>query len=401
MHQRIIKKEKDGYHVYSEDGKKHLGGPYKTEDEAKKRLEQIEYFKNKNAKASSSPTEKRDWSGGMNTELNYAGYQNAKRLINHGKINEGPFKLMAADRAKMLGPDGTDIAEHSKHHLGITRSYSYDQPESNKDHKYPIIKDGEVYTQALHGSRNEAHEAGHESVKGAASELLGDAKLYLDPSERSRSNAIAIPEKRVLHLESELRVKKKPDGTSVIVGKAAVFNKLSQILGPMKGLPRGFVEKLSVGAFEDCLARCDVRCLRNHDPDLLLGRSKSGTLRIWTDSDALHYEADPPEDEVGRSTVMRIERGDLDGSSFSFTVDDGDDDWDDSTDPPTRTINNIRDLFDVGPVTYPAYLDSTSSLRSMPTYDRLIESRALARREQDRKWQRLKILKLRMGHSIS
>ena len=46
----MIKKEKSSYNVYSKDGSKHLGGPYKTEAEAKTRLKQIEYFKMKGAK---------------------------------------------------------------------------------------------------------------------------------------------------------------------------------------------------------------------------------------------------------------------------------------------------------------------------------------------------------------
>lgn len=43
----MIKKQKDGYYVKSEDGSKNLGGPYKTMGQAEKRLKQVEYFKNK------------------------------------------------------------------------------------------------------------------------------------------------------------------------------------------------------------------------------------------------------------------------------------------------------------------------------------------------------------------
>lgn len=46
----MIRKEKDEYHVYSEDGSKHLGGPYKTREEAAKRITQIEYFKKQKPK---------------------------------------------------------------------------------------------------------------------------------------------------------------------------------------------------------------------------------------------------------------------------------------------------------------------------------------------------------------
>jgi hypothetical protein len=43
----MIKKVKEGYKVVSEKGDKNLGGPYKTKAEAKKRLQQVEYFKHK------------------------------------------------------------------------------------------------------------------------------------------------------------------------------------------------------------------------------------------------------------------------------------------------------------------------------------------------------------------
>lgn len=41
----MIVKRKDGYYVLSEKIRRNLGGPYKTREEAKKRLRQVEYFK--------------------------------------------------------------------------------------------------------------------------------------------------------------------------------------------------------------------------------------------------------------------------------------------------------------------------------------------------------------------
>jgi Escherichia/Staphylococcus phage prohead protease len=57
----------------------------------------------------------------------------------------------------------------------------------------------------------------------------------------------------------------------------------------------------------------------------------------------------------------------MDGSSFSFNVDPDGDEWDYSGDLPIRTVTSVRDLFDVGPVTYPAYLDATAAIRSLRT----------------------------------
>ena len=206
---------------------------------------------------------------------------------------------------------------------------------------------------------------------------------------------ILVPERRVLtHFDAEMRVRKGDNGKRTIEGYAAKFNALSQDLG-------GFQEKLHEKTFDRCLKRCDVRGLRNHDPDKLLGRTKSGTMRLATDDIGLRYEIDVPETQVGRDTVTDIERGDLDGSSFSFTVDEGDDDWDMTTTPPTRTVRNVRDLFDVGPVTYPAYLDTTTAARSLER--RQLELRAVILPHPSQvaaNLRRVRLLKLRCGLPI-
>ncbi len=88
----------------------------------------------------------------------------------------------------------------------------------------------------------------------------------------------------------------------------------------------------------------------------------------------------------------------MSGASFSFTLESEDgDEWDDSTSPPVRTLRNVRDLFDVGPVTFPAYLSTETNTRSL---DLLREKRELVHRGQLLQVQRLRILKLRLGHFI-
>jgi uncharacterized protein len=144
-------------------------------------------------------------------------------------------------------------------------------------------------------------------------------------------------------------------GKRKICGYAAVFGKLSHDLG-------GFREKIDKKAFDDAVKRCDVRGLKNHESAMLLGRTKSGTMRLSVDDVGLYYEIDAPDTQVGRDTLVEIERGDLDGSSFSFTTDS--DKWDDATSPPTRTLLKVRDLFDCGPVTFAAYPDATTSARA-------------------------------------
>lgn len=168
-----------------------------------------------------------------------------------------------------------------------------------------------------------------------------------------------IIERRTLAQPVEFR---SEGGKLVAAGYAAVFNKLSQNLG-------GFVEQVAPGAFTKTIQEQDVRGLFNHDASALLGRSGAGTLRLEEDGTGLHYEIDLPDTTVGRDVAALLERGDITGSSFGFrTIDD---EWGETPDGfPLRTLRQVS-ARDVGPVTFPAYLDTTSALRS------LAEARAL------------------------
>lgn len=155
----------------------------------------------------------------------------------------------------------------------------------------------------------------------------------------------------------EIRVERRDDGTPVIRGYAAVFDKPS--------VDMGFVEYIQRGAFTDVLkSGPDVRALVDHSMSKILGRTKSGTLRLAEDDVGLGMEIDVPETTVGRDIVTSIERGDVDGASFSFTVET--DQWTESEgQTPRRDIVKIRGLYDVGPVTFPAYPDTKVALRSL------------------------------------
>jgi len=142
----------------------------------------------------------------------------------------------------------------------------------------------------------------------------------------------------------------------VATGYAARYDALSQNLG-------GFVERVAPTAFRKTLKQTDVRALFNHKPDFLLGTSSAGTLRLSNESDGLAYEIDLPDTTVGRDVAVLLERGDITGSSFGFrTIADS---WEKSGDGfPVRTLKEVA-LRDVGPVTFPAYPDASSALRSL------------------------------------
>jgi len=145
-------------------------------------------------------------------------------------------------------------------------------------------------------------------------------------------------------------------GRLVATGYAARFETLSQNLG-------GFVEQIAPKSFNKTIKEADVRALYNHEPDMLLGRTSSGTLRLAVDSDGLTYEIDLPDTTVGRDLAVLLERGDITGSSFGFRVIA--DEWSETPDGfPLRTLKEVA-LRDVGPVTFPAYVESSSALRSL------------------------------------
>src|SRR5947209_221746 len=174
-------------------------------------------------------------------------------------------------------------------------------------------------------------------------------------------------ERRII-TRAALRAEQYSNGTGrVLRGTAAAFNQPTR-------LGEGWHEIIAPGAFTRSLQRGDdVRALVNHDPNLILGRTKSGTLRLSESSRGLDFSVTLPDTVAGRDAWISVQRGDWDSCSFAFSVDGADgeswqDDWDcpgDSVDccgrtTPLRTIKNVR-LYDVAvAVTYPAYKQGTS-----------------------------------------
>jgi len=145
------------------------------------------------------------------------------------------------------------------------------------------------------------------------------------------------------------------DDKSKIKGHAAVFDKLSEDLG-------GFREKIASGAFAKTIKKSDIRALFNHDPNYVLGRNKAGTLTLEEDEKGLAIEIDPPDTSYAKDLMVSIERGDITQMSFAFkTIKDS---WANQDKKESiRTLEEV-DLFDVSPVTYPAYPQTDVKVRS-------------------------------------
>lgn len=139
-----------------------------------------------------------------------------------------------------------------------------------------------------------------------------------------------------------------------ISGYAAVFNELSEDLG-------GFYERIERGAFARTLESADVRALWNHDSNFPLGRTRAGTLALSEDEIGLAFEIDPPNTSYARDLLVSMRRGDIDQMSFGFrTIRDR---WEQIGGQVIRTLLEVE-LFDVSPVTYPAYPTTSAAVRS-------------------------------------
>lgn len=163
--------------------------------------------------------------------------------------------------------------------------------------------------------------------------------------------------KEVRTFQCELR----KDGESrTVKGTGAVFNSRTELWD-------GVFEEISKGAFDEVL-QDDVRALFNHNENYILARTKSNTLRLSVDERGLHYEFEAPNTTAGNDLIESLSRGDIDQSSFAFTVresaweDLGNGQW-------LRKITKLKRLYDVSPVTYPAYTDTTVALREKEKRD--------------------------------
>jgi HK97 family phage prohead protease len=184
-------------------------------------------------------------------------------------------------------------------------------------------------------------------------------------------------------------VRTDTDGAPELVGYASVFNQEAII----EDWFDQWREEVAPGAFKKTLKEGDIRALFNHDPNIVLGRNKAGTLELAEDEHGLHTVIKPPDNEWGRPVLDAVRRGDVTGMSIGFRVIKQEWYWPPkgSLELPKRTIKEFQ-LFDVSPVTFPAFEQteiaarSPFSARALPAEilqeDELLRAGALARRAQ-------------------
>jgi len=141
-----------------------------------------------------------------------------------------------------------------------------------------------------------------------------------------------------------------------MTGHAAVFGEIADIGG-------WFREQIEPGAFKSSIRKDDVRALFNHDENYVLGRNTAGTLKLSEDDTGLKVTIDPPDTQFARDLSVSIERGDISQMSFAFQVQE--EEWirGEKNKTDLRKIKKVR-LFDVSPVTFPAYEGTDIAIRS-------------------------------------
>lgn len=151
-----------------------------------------------------------------------------------------------------------------------------------------------------------------------------------------------------------------------ISGYAAVFNTRATIGG-------WFDEIIKPGAFAKSLAdNSDVRALFNHNWDKVLGRTKSGTLRLSEDERGLKFEIDLPNTTAAKDLAESMDRGDINQCSFSFFATE--ETWDYSVEPALRTVQEVE-LYEVSVVSIPSYEEAEAALVRSKEMGREVERR--------------------------
>lgn len=161
-----------------------------------------------------------------------------------------------------------------------------------------------------------------------------------------------------------IQAEERSEGAGMrVTGYAALFD-VEYDLGP-------FTEVVRSSAFQNA-NMADVVALFNHDDNIVLGRTSSGTLEIEIDEIGLKYTVTLPDSPQGQSVYESIRRGDVSQSSWAFTLAPGDEGqtWSDQMRGDKkikyREVIKIDRVFDVSPVTYPANPDTSVAARSMP-----------------------------------
>jgi HK97 family phage prohead protease len=172
---------------------------------------------------------------------------------------------------------------------------------------------------------------------------------------------------RRTYIAPETRARVTNEATRTIRGYGIVFNKESVDL---RAGGRVFREVIRPEAVRN-VDFSNLLSMHNHRSERLLGATASGTMRTGVDSTGVWYEVDLPNAPTGDDVLESVRRGDTPGSSFQFDIRGDGDKWSMREGKAFREVTQFNGVYEMGPVSEPAYPDTSISARSMEALEAL------------------------------
>ena len=227
--------------------------------------------------------------------------------------------------------------------------------ETNPQSVRPQVTSAEQWAMArvnsfLYALKNERFRSGKHDT-----DLFPEGHPLRSDNEDERAMELQQEERtEPVQLEKQTRTMEvRAAKPMVLEGYAAVVDEETDL--------GAFREKIAPGAFDDVLDN-DVRLLVDHNPPPL-ARTTNGTLQLSVDERGLKYRAELVDTQAARDLYEMVKRGDINQSSFAFTI--AEQDYD--SEKELRTVTKVAQLFDVAPVTYPAYAQTDVAARKKET----------------------------------
>jgi HK97 family phage prohead protease len=204
-----------------------------------------------------------------------------------------------------------------------------------------------------------------------------------------------MDKKEIRAFTFEVRAENNEEHGNFLEGRPIVYDSRSNL---------GWYDEIIESGALDTTDLKDVRFLVNHNTDMIpLARSRNNTVNSTMQMEIdekgmkIRVDLDTENNTEAKSLYSAVERGDIDGMSFMFTVDE--DRWEDiDSDHPTRSILKISKVFEVSAVTFPAYEDTSIQARglsdALDSAKESLENVKAEARKLERRKQTIRILAL-------
>lgn len=183
------------------------------------------------------------------------------------------------------------------------------------------------------------------------------------------------PEFRTVRVDS-VQVRSDED-KNVVEGYGIVYDQRTEIFP-------GFYETIKQGAFTESLSKREIKSFFNHDGGLVLSTTKSDpALVLREDTKGVYYESPIPPTSYGEDLKVNLQRGNVKGSSFAFMVSEEGDTWTEEEDGSIHRVITKGEVFEIGPVTDPAYIQTDANLRSTKNLFEEVQEKGKEQQEQE------------------